>query len=215
MSAFRRPFDLDGYEVFTTASIGITVYPEDGPDAETLVKNADAAMYSAKDSGRSGYHFYTRAIYDQAMTAMRMESRLRSARENGEFSLVYQPVVGAEDGRVRTVETLLRWNNAEFGNVPPDQFIPLAEERGLITDIGAWVLDTACREFASWTSGLGRARAPGREHVKPTASPAQHRRFGFATPWSGAAYRHNAWNSKSPNAWSWKTSRKRSPPSTP
>ena len=111
-------------------------------------------MYSAKDSGRSGYHFYTRAIYDQAMTAMRMESRLRSARENGEFSLVYQPVVGAEDGRVRTVETLLRWNNADFGNVPPDQFIPLAEERGLITDIGAWVLDTACREFASWTSDL-------------------------------------------------------------
>ena len=152
----NRPFTIEGQEVFATASIGITLYPADGDDAETIVKNADAAMYNAKEYGRNNYRFYTRAINDKAMRMLRLETLLRRALEQGELSVAYQPVVDARAGQVVGFEALARWHSHELGHVPPDQFIALAEERGLIAGLGSWVLKTACRQFKELQDIAGR-----------------------------------------------------------
>ena len=151
----NRPFVINGEELFVTASIGITLHPADGDTVEALVKNADAAMYRAKAQGRNAYRFFTREINDKAMRQMRMETLLRQALIHEELHLVYQPIFDSA-GNVTAFEALVRWSNGELGDVPPDVFIPLAEERGLIVAIGSWVLRTACVQFRRWmiSSGL-------------------------------------------------------------
>lgn len=151
----NRSFQVGGEDVFATASVGITLGPDDGDTPDDLVKNADAAMYSAKEHGRNSYRFYTQEINDKALRLTRMESLLRQALNREELNLVYQPIFDTRSGQVISFETLLRWDSAELGSVPPDQFIGLAEERGLIGPVGDWVLRTACVQFQRWMASSG------------------------------------------------------------
>src|SRR6266508_420706 len=146
----RRPFMLDGREVMLTTSIGIALYPDDGEDAATLLKHADTAMYHAKDLGRDNCQFYSASLTEQAMQRMTLESNLRLALERGEFSLAYQPKFDVAAGRIQSVEALIRWKHPTQGMIPPLDFIPVAEENGLIIPIDQWVLRTACADAVRW-----------------------------------------------------------------
>jgi diguanylate cyclase (GGDEF)-like protein/PAS domain S-box-containing protein len=146
INTMAQPFQVAGHDLFHSASIGISLFPQDGQDAETLVKHADTAMYRAKDAGRNGFQFYTRELSVAALQRFSLEAALHTALERGEFELYYQPQLEMRSGRVVSMEALIRWNHPNMGMVAPDQFIPLAEETGLILPIGAWVLETACRE---------------------------------------------------------------------
>ncbi|MBL8486344.1 MAG: EAL domain-containing protein [Rhodocyclaceae bacterium] len=148
--AMRRPFPLEGRELVVTTSIGMAVYPDDGEDAATLIKHADTAMYHAKDRGRDNCQFYSASLTEEAMRRLTLESNLRLALERSEFFLVYQPQLDLASGSIRSVEALIRWRHPDQGLVPPGQFIPVAEENGLIGPIGDWVLRTACAEAARW-----------------------------------------------------------------
>jgi EAL domain-containing protein (putative c-di-GMP-specific phosphodiesterase class I) len=150
LDVIRVPFDVDGREIFVTSSMGISLYPDDGRDAETLVKNADAAMYRAKEQGRDRYLLYTPALNATALERLALESSLRKALPNDELLLHYQPIVDVATRRVHGVEALLRWNHPELGLVPPADFIPLAEVTGLILAMGPWVLRTACAQARVW-----------------------------------------------------------------
>src|SRR5439155_1534407 len=145
----RMPFDIDGRELFVTASIGISLYPDDGHDAETLLKNADTAMYRAKEMGRDSYQLYTPAMNATALERLALESSLRKALSQDELVLYYQPILD-QAGRVHGVEALLRWRHPELGLVPPAEFIPLAEITGLILPMGPWVLRNACAQAWLW-----------------------------------------------------------------
>ena len=145
-----KPFAVRGYELVATASIGIAVYPFDGEDPETLLRNADTAMYHAKSRHRNNFQFYTEEMNSVAARKLLIASRLRGALERGEFSLHYQPLRNAQSGKVSGAEALLRWVDAESGPVGPDEFIPIAEDTGLIIDIGDWVLRTACAQARAW-----------------------------------------------------------------
>ncbi|GIZ52716.1 bifunctional diguanylate cyclase/phosphodiesterase [Noviherbaspirillum aridicola] len=145
-----EPFHLDGHELFVTVSTGITMYPADGGDAETLVRNADTALYRAKDGGRNGSRFFTVDMSAESRRKLRLESALRGALERGELLLVYQPQADVVTGRIRGCEALVRWKHAELGMVSPAEFIPLAEETGLILPIGEWILRTACAQAREW-----------------------------------------------------------------
>ena len=144
------PYDLDGQQVTIGVSIGIALAPSDGSDAEELVKNADLALYRAKAEGRGTKRFFERRMDEQMQARRKLELDLRSALANGEFELYYQPLVELRSNRVCGFEALLRWHHPERGLVSPNDFIPLAEETGAIEAIGAWVLETACREAANW-----------------------------------------------------------------
>ncbi|MBZ0067192.1 MAG: EAL domain-containing protein [Thiobacillus sp.] len=146
----RRPFVLEGREVVLTASIGIAVYPDDGEDASSLLKHADTAMYHAKDEGRDNCQFYSASLTERVQHRLNLESNLRHALARNEFSLVYQPQFDLIRGSIQSVEALIRWNHPEQGVIPPLDFIPLAEENGLIVPIGEWVLRTACADAARW-----------------------------------------------------------------
>ena len=146
----NRSFPIAGREVYASASIGIAVYPRDGDSAEELLKRADVAMVQAKKSGRDKHEFYLPESETRISRGLDMESRLRRALEHAELELHYQPQVAFADGEISSVEALARWNNPELGSVPPAQFIPLAEETGLIHPIGAWVLETACAQAKAW-----------------------------------------------------------------
>lgn len=150
MKAFDDPFEIDGHQLRITPSIGISIYPDDGSDVSTLVKNADAAMYRAKEQGRSNYHFYTRDLTAQSLERITLASQLSRALESGELALYYQPQISLKSGVVTGAEALLRWNHPELGLVLPGKFITLAEENGLIIPIGEWVIRTACRDFMEW-----------------------------------------------------------------
>ncbi len=155
MRALTEPVQTGSHELFVTPSIGIAVYPDDGEDIETLLRNADLAMYFAKRAGRSTFQYYDESMNATALKRLTMESRLRGAIVRGELSLHYQPQIDLKTGRVCGMEALLRWNNAELGDVPPLEFIPVAEESGLIDAIGDWVLHAACAQASAWRdSGL-------------------------------------------------------------
>jgi diguanylate cyclase (GGDEF)-like protein/PAS domain S-box-containing protein len=147
-----RPFQILGFEVPSGASIGITFFPQDGDSAEQLLRNADTAMYRAKELGKNGFQFYTQDMTTSAMESLRLHSLLGQALAQGDLSLHYQAQQGL-DGRLVGVEALLRWHNRELGEVSPSRFIPIAEKRGLIGPIGDWVLQMACSEVAEWRRG--------------------------------------------------------------
>lgn len=150
LSVLSQPLQLSGHECHTTASIGIAMYPSDGTDMQTLTKNADMAMYLAKEDGKNGFRFFTKEIKTQSIERLMLESALRRALERDQFSLHYQPKIDMASGQITGVEALLRWNHPELGIVSPGQFIPLAEETGLIVPIGRWVLEEACAQNMAW-----------------------------------------------------------------
>ena len=143
-------FEFENHEIHIGASIGITLFPEDGRDLETLFRNADLAMYRAKAAGRNNAQFFEMAMTTAAISRRVLEADLRGALARGEFTLHYQPVVNLAVGRIIGAEALLRWQHPQRGLVSPDQFIPLAEETGLIREIGTWVFGEACRQLATW-----------------------------------------------------------------
>jgi diguanylate cyclase (GGDEF)-like protein len=154
LEVLRAPVEVDGRELYVTASLGISVYPEDGRDAETLLKNSDTAMYRAKDQGRDGYQLYTSAMNATALERLALESSLRKALAHGELVLYYQPVLDLPSGRVHGVECLLRWQHPERGLISPGEFVPLAELTGLILPMGPWTLREACRQAKAWQGGV-------------------------------------------------------------
>ena len=152
----RTPFHLKGHEVYVTASVGITVFPDDANDHETLIKYADTAMYRAKLAGRDTFRFFTAQMNTDALARIELEGALRRAIEQDEFLLHYQPKVDIASGKVVGAEALLRWNRPGHGLVSPGAFIPVLEETGLIVRVGSWVISTACRQIAAWLqSGVG------------------------------------------------------------
>jgi diguanylate cyclase (GGDEF)-like protein/PAS domain S-box-containing protein len=150
LAAALKPVMLLGRECRVTASIGIALYPQDGADEQALMKNADIAMYFAKSEGKNNFRLYSSEITSQSLERLTLENNLRNALENNEFSLHYQAKLDLRKGTINGVEALLRWNNPELGAVPPANFIPAAEETGLIVSIGKWVLRTACLQNMAW-----------------------------------------------------------------
>ncbi len=148
--ALRAPFELCGHKVVATASIGITLYPDDAPDPDTLMRYADTAMYSAKQAGRDTFRFFTAEMNAESLAQLELEEAVRKAVENNEFILYYQPKVQLDSGRICGLEALLRWQRPGHGMVSPAVFIPVLEETGLIVRVGAWVIAEACRQIASW-----------------------------------------------------------------
>jgi diguanylate cyclase (GGDEF)-like protein/PAS domain S-box-containing protein len=154
-SALNEPHDIDSHSLYVTASIGIVTYPEDGSDSETLLKNADLAMYMAKNSGRNSHQFFEPAMSASARRRQSLEDDLRRALKLGEFSLYYQPIVNLLTGQLSGAEALLRWQHPSRGLVPTKQLIAVAEDSGLIVPIGAWVIEEGCRRMQEWLrSGL-------------------------------------------------------------
>jgi diguanylate cyclase (GGDEF)-like protein len=152
LDAFRTPFTLESKEVFVSASIGIAVYPDDSSDADDLIKQADTAMYLAKRSGRNNFRFYSKELTVMARERFELESELRRAVERKELELYFQPKVWLADGALIGSEALLRWNHPQRGMVSPDQFIYIAEDSGLIVEIGEWVLREACQTACEWNA---------------------------------------------------------------
>jgi diguanylate cyclase (GGDEF)-like protein/PAS domain S-box-containing protein len=150
LAAVAEAHGIDGHDLHVTASIGVSIFPDDGADAETLIKNADTAMYQAKANGRQGYQFFKPAMNVRAVERQSIEEGLRRALERQEFALHYQPKISLATGEITGMEALLRWTHPVRGAVPPAQFIPVAEECGLILPIGAWVLREACRQAKAW-----------------------------------------------------------------
>jgi len=149
-----KPFNIDGTEFHIAASIGIALAPEHATDTDSLLKMADMALYSAKSAGRNGYRFFGPEMSAAASERQDLETDLRRAIAQEEFELHYQPIIDTQSGKVSGAEALIRWRHATKGMIPPDQFIPLAEDTGLIAQIGEWVLHTACLEAATWPEGV-------------------------------------------------------------
>jgi diguanylate cyclase (GGDEF)-like protein/PAS domain S-box-containing protein len=150
LACFKEPFEEKEHEFYLNASIGIAVYPRDGENTASLLKNADAAMYKAKNSGRGGFQFYTEELTDNAYHHFTLENRLRQALHLNQFEVHYQAKINLNSGRVIGAEALLRWRHPDMGYIPPDEFIPVAEETGLIREIGEWVLVHTCRDAKEW-----------------------------------------------------------------
>jgi diguanylate cyclase (GGDEF)-like protein len=150
LQAIAEPHLIDGHDLHVTASIGVSVFPDDGRDAETLIQNADTAMYQAKENGHQSYKFFTSAMNERAVARQSIEEGLRRALERHEFTLHYQPKINLKTRSITGAEALLRWTHPVRGPVSPGQFIPVAEDCGLILPIGNWVLSEACRQAQAW-----------------------------------------------------------------
>ena len=150
LTALAAPHHVDGHHLHIGASIGISIFPDDGQDAETLIKGADTAMYDAKNSGRSNYKFFEPRMNVRAVERQSLEAGLRLALERQEFVLHYQPKINLHSGTIVGVEALIRWQHPQRGLLPPAQFVPIAEDSGLILPIGRWVLREACRQARAW-----------------------------------------------------------------
>ncbi|MFA5241590.1 MAG: EAL domain-containing protein [Sulfuricella sp.] len=150
LAAIAEPAMVENHKLTVTCSIGVSLFPRDGEDATTLLKNADAAMYRAKDQGRNSVQYYTAEINSRVLQRLMLENSMRTALERDEFTLHYQPQVSLLTGQMIGMEALLRWQHAELGMISPAHFIPLAEDTGLIIPIGAWVLHTACKQTRAW-----------------------------------------------------------------
>lgn len=150
LKSIAKPITLDGDTVHISGSIGISIYPHDGDNAAALTSKADTAMYYAKDMGRNNYQFHTKQMFQNSMRRIELEKKLRHAITHQEFELYFQPQIDAETRQIIGAETLIRWNHPEEGMISPVEFIPLAEETGLITNIGEWVLHTACMHAKAW-----------------------------------------------------------------
>jgi diguanylate cyclase (GGDEF)-like protein len=150
LSCFVEPFRLGPSEIFVSGSIGVAVYPEDGKDGEELLKNADAAMYHAKDRGGNTYQLYSTSMNASAVARMRLEQQLRRAVETNQFTIVYQPIADLETGLITGAEALVRWQHPERGLISPGEFIALSEESGLIVRLGEWILETVCQQGRAW-----------------------------------------------------------------
>ncbi len=150
IAMFEQPFDVSGYELFVTGSVGISLYPQDAQDMHMLIRNADVAMYQAKARGRNNFQFYAASMSGDGVERLRMEGLLRRAIDKNEIYLAYQPQVEIDSGRLVGVEALVRWNSAELGEIGPGSFIPLAEDTGFIGQLGHWVLQEACRQMVAW-----------------------------------------------------------------
>lgn len=150
IKSLEEPFFIEGYELFITTSIGISIYPADGEDTESLMKYAHSALYKSKERGKNTYHIYTSSMNIQTFKTFNLESGLRNAIELNQLEFYYQPKVCARTNQIVGVEALIRWNHPEWGLLSPDEFIPLAEETGLITEIGKWVKYKACAQNKAW-----------------------------------------------------------------
>jgi diguanylate cyclase (GGDEF)-like protein/PAS domain S-box-containing protein len=155
LDAVARPLEIDGHRLYITTSIGISLFPADGEEAESLLTSADIAMYRAKDLGRNGFQLSSPAMNAKSVARLSLERDLRLAIERGELSLVYQPQAGVVSGETVGVEALLRWNHPQRGVILPDEFITIAEETRLILPLGEWVLRTACEQARRWQTGGG------------------------------------------------------------
>ena len=150
MEAINQVWMIEGHELYITSSVGISIYPDDGQDVHTLLKNADTAMYVAKENAKNSYTFYTPEMHEKSLNFLNMERDLRNALLNKEFVLYYQPLLNLETGKVTGVEALIRWFHPEKGMIPPNDFIPFAEESGAIVQIGEWVIHEACWQLKQW-----------------------------------------------------------------
>jgi diguanylate cyclase (GGDEF)-like protein/PAS domain S-box-containing protein len=176
MDVMATAFVVQGHSLNVSCSVGISIFPEHGTDCETLIKNADAAMYGAKDRGRNNFRFFAEDMNVPALERLSLERSLRFALEREEMFLVYQPQMDVATGRIIGLEALLRWQHPELGLVPPDKFIRIAENSGLIVSIGEWVLRTACRQARTWQDeGLPAVS------VAVNVSAVQFRQQGFCT----------------------------------
>ncbi|NTV91375.1 MAG: bifunctional diguanylate cyclase/phosphodiesterase, partial [Clostridiales bacterium] len=169
MEAFEKPFDINGKKLNLTISVGITRYPEDGSTVEKLLKNADIAMYKAKEKGKDCFCFFEASMEEAAARRANMENHLRKAVDNGEMLLYYQPQINIMENRLIGFEALVRWNSPIFGMVSPAQFIPIAEDTGIIINLGKWILKNAC-DFAR---ELNRRRPGEPKFISVNISPLQ------------------------------------------
>jgi len=180
LEALRAPHQIEDNELFVTASIGVAIYPRHGKTVAELLRNADLAMYHAKNSGKNDVEVFRAEDHVASLERLRLENALRRALEHQEFELLYQPVVGM-NGKVDGLEALLTWRHPIYGTISPKQFIPIAEETGLIIDIGSWVIRRACLEAASWhKAGHSAAR------ISVNVSALQFERRDFLETVAGA-----------------------------
>jgi len=185
VDALAPPIDLGGQELRVSASIGISLFPEDGHDTETLLRNADSAMYHAKDMGRNNYQFFMEQMNVAAAERLRLENDLHRALERQEFELHFQPRVSVANGQACGIEALIRWRHPERGLVLPEHFIPVAEDTGMIVPIGEWVIDEACRQGTAWCAA-GLPQIP----VAVNLSPRQFRQSNLVDTVARALDRH-------------------------